>query len=656
MIAQPYRLFYLTTIYNPLTMAMFSKLAWGIFGYLVVFGATLPAQANKLHPRLFLTYQRVEEIKQAIKVHNSHHQQAFKALKTRVNQRDWRVYGASLNDGNWNYARSYLAREAALMYLITNNRQYAQIAHTAISDIYNVPDPDNRLPDTSYGLSRATVGLNLAIAYDWAYHGWTQAQRDDVKQKINLALDAWENYTHPNLVNTAMASNWVAVCRGAELVMILAVYEEQKRENRYYQLKVWLKTHLYNAYGKLGLSQEGIGYDGYAGIFLLPAIYALRSVGDFEVEGYFVVREFWKLIMYAGAFMSGENSERQFLQSGVTHSGIGDEGWASLLLGSVPLSQLPYYLYFYDRHTGIKAPGKPTVKFERRRGATIWSLIYYPENVSAADPTGIFPPAVSDEKRGAYFFRSRWQDEKDILISIMADTEGHGNAWDQSEAFQLSLLAYNTRFMGGPGKIFDNPAVFSALLVDGEAQIHQRTIGNRELFISNPDGGYVIIDGGEKYTSLGVNDVKRHLLVKFDDNSNTAVLTTLDKIRDEQNHSYTWQLNLGDEQTDAQIRVHLGRENGLNTFVLRGHHHSYLKGWVLSPQEAVVTAVEPLQVNVAAADTDIWIVMIVGQGIAPVAEVTGTGMTTQLKVGDVIVSYDPESDRLITVSVEEISK
>ncbi len=615
-----------------------------LMSWLIVF-IPLAAQAEENHPRLFINQERINQIQWAIQVPQSHHQQAFSALKSRVEQKDWRVYDFDHNDGNWNYARSYLAKEAAFLFLLTNNREYAQVAYKALEAIYNEPDSDNRLPDKGYGLSRATVGRNIAIAYDWSYHGLTLQQRDYVKAKINIALDAWLDYQHVNLRNPLMASNWVAVCRGGELVMMLAIYAEENRSNRYRQLKEWLKTHLSNGYGELGLSQEGIGYTGYAGIFLLPAVYALRSVGDTELDSYFQNLDFWKLIMYAGAFLMDENTEREFLQSGVSHSGIIDEGWASLLLASVSPRQLPFYRYFYDYHMGVHAPGTPSEKFDERRGATVWSLIYYPESAPSFDPTGIYSPAMSDRKRGAYFFRNRWKDENDILLSIMADLDHHGNAWDQSEAFQLGLLAYQSRFIGGPGKE-RKPALYSSLLVDGQANIKGKNTGQQKLFASFSDGGYAIVDGGEKYAGLGLSNVQRHLLVKFNQNTGTAIITTLDKIKDDETHDYTWQLNLGDEKNDGGIISTVSRENNLNIFVLRGQNNSYLKGWIIHQNPVTVGSGDPLQVQVSGSNTNIWIVMMLGQGIPPVATVEGTGMETQLKIDNIVIDYNSQSDRL----------
>ena len=313
------------------------------------------------------------------------------------------------------------------------------------------------------------------------------------------------------------------------------------------------------------------------------------------------------------------------------------------LLASVSSSQLPFYRYFYDYHTGVHAPGTPEEKFDERRGATVWSLIYYPESAPSFDPTGIYPSAISDQKRGAYFFRNRWQDENDILLSIMADVDHHGNAWDQSEAFQLGLLAYQTRFIGGSGKE-TKPDVYSSLLVNGKAKVTRKNTGQQKFFTSFPDGGYVIIDGGEKYEGLGLSKVQRHLLVKFNQNNGTAIITTLDKIQDDEINDYTWQLNLGNETNDGDITSTVGKENGLNTFVLRGKNNSYLKGWIINENPVTIISGDPLQVQVSGSNTNIWVVMMLGQGIPPVANVEGTGMETKLKIDGTVIDYNTQRD------------
>jgi hypothetical protein len=588
-------------------------------------------------PRLFLDATKIDEIKAAIQVEGSHHQAAFQTMKARVEQQDWRVYDRNPNDGNHNYARSWLAREAALLYLLTDEVVYAQIAYDALYDVQNDPDPDERVPDRGYGLSRAMVGMGFAIAYDWAKTGWTQQQQDYIHRQIITALDAWPSYRHANLA-PPWGSNWVAVSRGAELVMMLAVAEEGNRASRYAVLKSQLQQHLETAYGSTGWTQEGNGYLAYSGGFLLPALYALQSVGDSSLDSTFEAVEFWRLPMYAGVFDQRQSS----LQFGVGGMGFDNEGWTSLLLKATPPAQLPYYQYFYDHYRGLENTAPNEQKFDNRRAGTVWSLVYYPTDTTPINPTGIFPPSLEDEEKGAYFFRNRWQDANDTLVSFMADSDWHAKGWDQPEAFSLGLFAYETHFIGGPAKE-RTPPFFSTLLVNG-ATGSGKTTGNSEFFEATETGGYAIADGGSTYHSLGIEGAQRHFLVDFSGDAGTAILSTLDRLQDSEKNTYTWQLNLGDGGVSATA----GYEGGLPTFWLSGNNGSYLKGWILQPTDAAIAVGDPLQVITSSTDAEIWAVMVLGTGTAPIAAVSGTGMETVLELGNALIAYDGVRNQMIT--------
>ncbi|MDY6784898.1 MAG: Calx-beta domain-containing protein, partial [Cyanobacteriota bacterium] len=601
--------------------------------------STVPSDTTT--PRLFLDGTKIDELKAAIQVEGSHHQAAFQAMKARVDENDWRVYDENPNDGNYNYARSWLAREASLLYLLTEDTSYAQIAYNALYDVENNPDPDNRVPDSGYGLARAMVGMGFAIAYDWARAGWTQQQQDYVRSQITTALDAWPSYTHANLASP-WGSNWVAVSRGAEVVMMLAAEEEVNRASRYETIKSQLQQHIETAYGQTGWTQEGNGYLAYSGGFLLPAVYALQSVGDTSLDATFEAVEFWQLPMYAGAFDDNQSS----LQFGVGGTGFDNEGWTSLLLNATPTDQLSYYQYFYDRHRGIENAAPDEQKFDNRRAGTVWSLLYYPTATEPVNPTGIYAAGLADEGKGAYFFRNRWQDENDTLVSFMADSQWHPKGWDRGEAFSLGLFAYDTRFIGGPGKE-TAPSAFSTLLVNG-AVGESRTTGNTEFFAATETGGYAIADGGTTYQGLGVDSAKRHFLTDFSGNAGTAILSTLDRLEDTDNNTYTWQLNLGDAYSDGGVSAIAGNEGGLSTFLLSGNNESYLKGWILHPTDATIVAGDPLQAIASGTNTDIWTVMVLGTGTAPVASVSGTGMDAVLELGNALISYDVATNRIVT--------
>lgn len=606
-------------------------------------------------PRLFLTDSKLNQIRAAIQINGSAQQAAFLAMKARVDRNDWRVYDDKPADTNWNYARAYMAREAAMLYQITGNPWYARVAYQLLHAISSDPDPDGRLPDRGYGLARATVGMGFALAYDWAASGWTPQQREEIKRKIFEALDAWITYNHTNLGSSGVAgsdyaSNWVAVCRGAELVMLLAVGEEGNRATRYTQLKSWLNAHLSNAYGSSGWTQEGLGYLSYAGQFLLPAVYAAQSIGDTDLDEAFNRRSFWKLAMVSGSF----TSRRLFLMSGVDGSSIGDQGWVSLLLNAVPASQRPYFQYFYDRQMGLQSKLPPAQSFDPDHAGTVWALIYYPMQSVAIDPNGVIDRSLSDLQKGAFFFRNRWQDENDVLVSIMADTHHHDKAWDQSEALQLGLVAYNTRFVGGPGKNGTRNAPMSTLLVDGNAQVDGSDTGTFQVADLHPDGsGYVIVEGGSKYAQLGLQRIQRHFLVDFSGNAGTAIFSTLDRIQDETAHTYTWQLNLGDPLGNGGVSIATGSERNLPSFTLFGKQGSYLKGWVLTPDAGTIVVADPFQITTTGRNATLWIAMVLGTGTPPIAKVSGVGMDRVLTVGSARIYYDVGRDRVITEPMSE---
>ena len=623
--------------------------------------------AAALTRRLWINQSQINALKTAITVNNSHHQQAYNAMKARVDQSlsllpnavNWQVYDENTTDGNYNYARSYLAREASLMYLLTDNVNYAQVAYKACELIYTSPDPDNRLPDggynngSNYDLSRATVGFGFAVAYDWAYNGLTQAQRDFLRSKIVSALNDWPNVSVPN--NTApRISNHVAVARSGELLLMLAVNEEASRADRYILLRNHLKEHMGNYSNSMGGFQEGSGYADYAGCFMVPAVLALRSIGDTSLDSTFNQKAFWKLPMYAYSFVQNP-ATRQYivLQSGVDgYAPLNQEGWLSSMFGIVPAADLPAYRWFYDRLMGISSPYAAADKFDYRRGSTTWAIIYYPQSGSSSNPVNTMPLAIGDPTRGFYYFRNRWQDENDIMISSMADHNGGSKAWDSAEAFQINLWAYNQKWFGGPGTNSTH-AFMSGLFVDGLAYVAKTDTGTSLFHSTSPDGsGYLIAGGGNKYSKLGLSSAARHTLVDFSGRMGPGVLATLDKLTSTTTRSYRWNLALGDNTDNKGITVSSGSEGGRPTFTMISQNGGFVKGWVLAPAGAVLTVPsginDPLTIDVSATDTQIWVVMVIGTGTAPSGSVSGSGLSTMLTVGNGRVRYDATTDRIIS--------
>jgi hypothetical protein len=293
------------------------------------------------------------------------------------------------------------------------------------------------------------VGAGFAYAYDWCRDAWHLEQSRWVEQKLRAGLDAWLTFQHANVEAEHKGSNWVSVCGGGELIEMLALRLEGERAERYALIKRDLLQHMRN-FDDLDVSQEGIGYTGYGGIFLVRALLALRSVGDTDLEAEAARHAWWKQAMYSGTF-ADQGGGRTWLMSGVSNSGIGDGGWASLLFAFVPRDQVAFCKWWYERHLGRLSPDPSERRSDPRREGPVWAILYYSADVAERDPTGVYPAAVAGSG-GLVFFRNRWKDAGDVLLFLHADTQWHSHAWDQPEALQFDLYAYGTSFAGGPEK------------------------------------------------------------------------------------------------------------------------------------------------------------------------------------------------------------
>ncbi|MFN9264124.1 MAG: formylglycine-generating enzyme family protein [Acidobacteriota bacterium] len=541
-------------------------------------------------PRLLIDPDKVTELRRLTAVQGSAHEEMLTRLRQKVDAEEaLREAPAS------RYGPAYHANMAAFLAQLTGEARYCAVAYRTLRATYDGATPETILPDQGYGLARATVGAGFAYAYDWCRDSWSPGETRWVAEKLRAGLDAWLTFQHANVEAPHKGSNWVAVCRGGELIELLALRLEKERPDRYALLKRDLLQHMRNA-DELGVSQEGIGYTAYGGIFLLRALLALRSVGDTELEAEAARHAWWKQAMYSGTFVD-QGGGRTWLMSGVSHAGIGDEGWASLLFAFTPPAQKPFYKWWYDRHLGTSSPGPAARRFDPRREGPLWAILYYPANLPAQDPTGVFPAAVAGSG-GLIFFRNRWQDSDDLLLSFHADTPWHSHAWDQPEALQLQLFAYGASFAGGPEKTRD-PAHFSTLLVDGRhvGEKARGTTGKLISFTPSPSGGTAVAGGGSQYASLGVQ-AERTLTVEFLA-GNRARLSVRDRLQSPTPHRFTWQVNLGNHTTHGGIRA----TPDFTLVAPRGR----LRGAVVAPTGARIVPGDPFRVETEASSLDLKI-------------------------------------------------
>ena len=594
--------------------------------------ATTAARAGEQHPRLFITPARAQQIRELARVKDSHHQLALAALKARVDEPDMaKAYGAG--EG---YVFGYRAAEAGFLSAIAEDdagrRRYAEASLKALQAWGRTG---------SATLGKSMEARCLAFAYDWAHGGWTEAERAAMRKRVDSVLADLGKLSLSNLGGDR-TSNFVGVIRGAELLLHLAGGADVKSE-RVKFLTGELKQYFDNSFGDLGACQEGPGYTEYPAPFAFGAAFALQECGDSTLYDAAARHAFWKGLLYS---RSGGAKTNLSVMWGVGGGADYTEGWASQLLHLCPQDQLPYYVWWYDRAVGRLTPATMAHRFDGDRHGTVWSLLYYPAHVTAKDPGGVFLPAAADS-RGYIFFRNHWQDTGTILAALTAQVRKDEKGWNQPEQLAINLLVHGNRFIGGPAKD-TKPEAYSSLLVDGKYTYKDATsrMGKVLAFDPSKDGGYAIVQGGEMYEKMGVKEATRHMLVRFLPN-NQAVVATLDQIKSAAGeHTYTWQARQGGADEGA-ISLEAGKEAGRSTFLMKGGGGAFVKGWVLQPAAAQVATTGLLQVNVRAADADIWVVMWVGQGKPPVGAVGGQGLDSVLAIGPQKIRFESKTGRMV---------
>lgn len=611
-----------------------------VFVAFFAFASQVPGQQT--FPHLLISPARLTEIQQAVTVSGSSHEQMLQILAADVDANHVDIIaGGNRRLPGRNYARGDLAQKAAMVYAVSGNTSYADIAFDALEAMYTDPLGGNVRPDglNGKGLERANVGKAYAVSYDLAYNGWSQAQRDYVRGKIIASLNYWEG-GGARFDNDARpyASNWNAVCLGSNLLQMLVLEQQSARSSHYDSIVARLTEHM-SHYGDQGWTQEGNYYMAYAQQYLIPAIHALQRKGDTRMDAGLAEKGMYLIPMYGGIF----DAVQQSTQWGVGGKDFGRQGWTSMIFSIVPQNMKGAYRYFYDRHRGILNEAPLADRYDPSSAGTVFAMMFYPESVAPVDPATLLPSGLFDDK-GGYWFRSRWQDEDDVVVSLGTDTLTHDNAWNEADALQVNIFGFGARFSGGPGTSRD-ARFFSQITVDGQARSSASATGSAEFFSSDANGGYAIAGGGSKFGGLGVSSSRRHLFVSYPDADEIAIVSTFDKLRTVQLREYAWQLN------EQNLPLFTGEEGGVPTFTLRAVEGAYLKGWVLHPLGGEFSKGNPLSYRVEGNEVDIWVVMAMGKGSAPEARINGTGLNTELTLGDRLVRWNAVTDRIESLSV-----
>ncbi len=610
-----------------------------------------PRNITAQSPRLFLDSTTIDSLNKWRQIPGSHHHLLYKQIRERVNSADYTFYGSF----NSNYSRSFKAVESAFLYVLTDSAKYADTAYQVLEAMYTSGDEGTpTIPDVgdwdtktagSKALTYAFPSMAYGICYDWARKDWKNNQKQYVLDSIRSGLDDWEALFRWELYNMP-TSNWVSVCRGAEIVMMLGGGEETNRATRYEGIKDSIRHHYRISYGPTGFSYEGLGYIHYGVPFGMAAMYAAQDIGDTTLNILFDNKYFPGLMMHAFSY----TSDRLHIMTGADANSQFGEGLFGLLFGNISGDTLRMYKSFYDNHFGLKSGLPENEQFDQKRLGAVWNMIFYPPNIQATNPAQTNNGFLSDHQFGAYLMRNNWQDSSDILIDFIGKFERHeSNSWKVAETFNFSITGHNNMYIGQSAKTYEH-SNFSSLLVDtmafGDHNKPHSDTGYLVHYEEGEDYNYIIINGGQKYDMLDVDHSERHFYTKFYGDS-LVLISMLDIVKSNSPHYYRWQINTGDAKGDAGISTNIAEDNQRSAFLLQGKNQGYIKGWCMNHENYSFQGHDPLYLETPPNYLDtLWVVLLVGQGNEPEKDISGDKMNSLLSHDLDYAGYDHENNRL----------
>lgn len=432
----------------------------------------VPVQPGE-HPRLLFRKADLPALKQ--KMNSPEGQAILKRLRVTLNGGDGESVPAKLGmkgrpgaDGSGPLANepvgsivtfSHVAGYG-LLYQLTGNKKYADMGRQCMdAALDGHRDKDQRYSFRQpYGALRAGPSIGwYALGYDLCYDGWEPDYRAKVAGEFaNYNEGQWcsiEELTagkrqHPGSNHWGMqvggaAMTLLAVMNdpGADAAKIAGLLQTSQKS---------MIRNMTEGFGDGGFFAEGDGTGSMSShIVFLPALQAWRTAAG---KDFVTPRPNAQWMAFRWQFLSVGNPKTKPSswfwpqRGGYPHNiwardGISGGGYFSINMGIANEDQKAALLWYYNRFM------KPIDE----KGGTFYdaaseyphhavlSFVNWPVGMKEKDPDEVFPHAFRDTKYGFYAWRNRWQDENDVVISILTKV-ARGNMGAKAES-TLSINA-----------------------------------------------------------------------------------------------------------------------------------------------------------------------------------------------------------------------
>ncbi len=246
----------------------------------------VPAALDKVrgvHPRLYLTAQRIAELRNAIRATHAELWAEVKILADRAVERPAPTYRT--NDGNsgdeqlWQRDVGNTMPHLALAYVLTGEARYLEAAKQWALASCSYPTWGSGRFD---GMDLATGHqlFGLAIVYDWCYQDLDETTRQRIRETLATrgsamfqAAATGNTYWHRSYLQNHL---WVNVC-GLSAAGF-ALFDELEQARLWVGLALDKFRRTMDALGPDGASHEGVGYWEYGAEYMLKFMYLAKEL------------------------------------------------------------------------------------------------------------------------------------------------------------------------------------------------------------------------------------------------------------------------------------------------------------------------------------------------------------------------------------------
>ena len=520
------------------------------------------------HPRVLVSPEIVQKLRQRVGVEGESRDRAQRIIKSadsiiqRYAEGIPAAESASVERG-----RGLLgpAETLAMAYLLTEDARYA---HEAARLITVARDWSTWVYEFHRGivadLGTAAALRHLGIAYDWAYQGMTQAEREACRDTLSLGLNLWREGIQGDVWwNRSFRSNWCAVCCGGGALAAVALLGE-------YPHAAWVLSEAYprivsflDEGGIDGGWPEGTGYWGYgvSHAALLAEALKVLTDGEMDLFEHPYLRATWQFPLYMHCPPNGTIN-------------FADCGYGA------PNRLLTLQL-------GIQTGNPHAVWYYRQRpGNGTLDLLWDTGDLSKSDPADL-PQSIHFTGIDWAALRSGWDGDATIFgLRGGNNGENHGmlecgnfivNSMGERLIVDHGATTYTHEYFSGKRWDFyrANSHGSNVVLVDDMDQKPGRdAAGKITQFLTTPAFDYLQLDATAAYPDFVKLMQRRVVFIKPD------LLVMLDTVKTDGERSFEWRCHPA-----TQGEVSLGAERML----VDSGRASLVARWLL-PEDATVTA------------------------------------------------------------------